>query len=654
MARRLRFLDLPLGVRKLVYRYMGMSGCTVDLNYNRLRLYAEGIYPDYEIQKQQGCFHDGDLKITRCEDCRTLEEYWTCGWDQYLGSRYLPDCDRDTCRGAPFVVDWLNGRYGSWMQAPEQFKTILGSNHFRICRSSPYGFAPFHDLPRDMLNNLGTLTIRLDGELVESLTIGGEWERLDQLRPIILHTEDGMQALAEWKKLVQRLTENIQPDHLTLYLIASVKDIETAESILEPLHQLPVLKDCGLWLSREHVPELKSLAQETIKRLTTSKQPFKYLDLPIEIRWRILEYTDLVYNNILEWKPPLSSLGRVPRQYCTCTQYVDVDVIEDGPYSRGIHFAECVVPIVDATSLEADLEWYVDRSVRHCCNTVQMHSPCARSRAGFCECIYHCDHSAYSSCALPGQRGDVPPLFLVSKQVLQDSIPVFYRRNKFLVSPPGVTPLRWVRDWPRGLRGPRSVIPMRRVELSLFFSSLQRNALQHIRYLEWLLPRLDNYTRAPRSTYLDYLDTIELMAQAMNLSQLTLVLNLRVVGRYIPQTQEFSRPERTRSEGAVYDRILQPLTRLTGLKDFFVYLRRVRKKHAGTMYRPRDIWAYDNDEMKYEKAVMGADYDSRARGKSWLERFASKVMDSLDERSFQWEFLDDYSDYYDPRTDLDG
>ncbi|KAL1603915.1 hypothetical protein SLS60_005507 [Paraconiothyrium brasiliense] len=477
-----------------------------------------------------------------------------------------------------------------------------------------------------MLRDLGTLTVRLDGEPIESVKIGGCWERLEELLPLNLSSRYGKYGLKEWERLVQRLAECIRPDHLTLYLIVNVKDIATAQTVLMPLYQLPRLKECGLWLNKEHIPELSMLAQDTVRRLKKpvhTDQPFKYLDLPIETRWRILEYSDLVYDKALEWKPRLSSLGKMPRPNCSCIEYVHGYMVDEG-----LHLPDCTTSDMDATELQDMDDWKTEYSAEHCCyrykNRSRFH--CKVTHTGFCECIFNCKHSAYSSGFMLGPRDGAHPLFLVSKQVHQDAVPIFFQRNRFLVLPPGKAyayrplPIDWPPAW-----GRRVIIPMHRLEISLFLSSIARNALQHIRYLEWLLPQFKNYTTAPKSAYLDYLDTIELMAQAMNLPLLTLVVDLRMEYPYRDWESDWE-PYlgRLPADGAVYDRILQPLRRLEGLKDFFVYLRRLKSVPVGApQYHLRR--AYDNDERKYEKAVMGANYDSRRRAKPWMNRFETRL-----------------------------
>jgi hypothetical protein len=143
---------------------------------------------------------------------------------------------------------------------------------------------------------------------------------------------------------------------------------------------------------------------------------------------------------------------------------------------------------------------------------------------------------------------------------------------------------------------------------------------------------------------LDYLDTIDMMTQAMNLPLLTLVLNLRVVDRDTHLEDSFW-PRRYDRDGKMYETILKPLCRLNGLKDCFVYLRRIPKKGAYRhTYTGKHGWVFDNDEMRYEKAIMGPKYDSAKRGKPWMERFEQKMV-AWDWARWEGHSLDAYGDY---------
>jgi hypothetical protein len=198
-------------------------------------------------------------------------------------------------------------------------------------------------------------------------------------------------------------------------------------------------------------------------------------------------------------------------------------------------------------------------------------------------------------------------LFWVSKQVRYDAISVYYARNQILVTPYNCTVIRLMRpfDDPWSVTGN---FPMPRIELSLYLSSIACNALQHIRWLEWILPSSDRTYLLPRTrAWSDYLDTILLMQNAMNLSILTFTINISASGwaHSLSQYQRSMHPD----DGAWrwYETIILPMRRLgeAGLKDFFVHLRRYDIEEGRRAHYERDL----------ERAVMGKNYDSSRRGK---------------------------------------
>jgi hypothetical protein len=651
MADLLTFYDLPLKARNLIYKYLDLTGYTVDLNYTELYVYPQNEYPDDSRADIVESLHSGSI-ITRCEDYRTLEEYWEWSYDEAGSYRSSYNHKNDGCEKWDFVAETTHDYYGSKLEAPEIFRTIYRSNHFRICRGSPGGFTPFFQLPTDALCELGTLTVRLDGEPQETIELNGDWNRLRQLAPLKLHSRYGKTAIKEWGRLIQRLMECVRPNHLTLYLIVNVPDIKTAEAVLKPLDQLPTLQNCGIWLSSKPSPELNRLIQMTIRRLTTTSldhrnlptstldQPFRYLDLPQELRSEILEYSDLISGAALEWKPSPSSIGRIRDPMCSCEKYF-------GYRFDNTHIEDCKTDYLEPPAVKKYLtDWDIAPISSEHCFLCEHDSPiriCKKPQAGFCECIFHCTHSANSSSTVSTSRKGVPSLFLVSHQVREDAIPVFFRRNRFVISPPGIIPIRLAARWPERLHLHRVILPMQRVELSLFIASLPRGALRHIRYLEWVLPQFENYRTAPRSAYLDYLDTIDTMSQAMHLPLLTLVLNLRVVDRDMDR-DHMVWPNRFHRDGEMYETILSPLCRLKGLKDCFVYLRRIRREDYQYYHMRTFSYLFDNDEMRYEKAIMGPRYDSAKRGKPWMERFEQKMI-AWDRDRWERHCLDTYGDY---------
>jgi hypothetical protein len=146
-----------------------------------------------------------------------------------------------------------------------------------------------------------------------------------------------------------------------------------------------------------------------------------------------------------------------------------------------------------------------------------------------------------------------------------------------------------------------------KLELDLYLSAIDRSALQHIRWLEWILPCSDPTYLSPnnRPTWLTYLDTILLMRNAMTMRALTLTINVSEP-KWYDCRREYGKPL---SENAWdwYKIVVGPLRSLgeDGLKDFFVHLRQF-----GTNKIERT-----RCEQSLETLVMGNTYDSRIRGK---------------------------------------
>ena len=103
--------------------------------------------------------------------------------------------------------------------------------------------------------------------------------------------------LPTWKKIVDHLALSANVSKLELKLICDVEDSKAADLILGPLKQLKLSK-CTLRLNEKYIPELEYLARQAVLRATSHnpaiRDPFRFLDLPTELRQRILSFTDLV------------------------------------------------------------------------------------------------------------------------------------------------------------------------------------------------------------------------------------------------------------------------------------------------------------------------------------------------------------------------
>lgn len=335
--------------------------------------------------------------------------------------------------------------------------------------------------------------------------------------------------------------------------------------------------------SQSRVVEVDELVQQTISQLTASRmdsdRPFRYLDLPQELRSLILEYTELVSLKDVQWRPQTSiqPLIKTDRTGCICNMDPEYTNIEDT--------GTCVCGYAEVERNQSNWRAY---------NIHLLHTDCCgkcrpENASHICFCSRNGSLSS-TSCICQRPRH---PFFSVSRQTREDAIPIYYSQNKIVVTPHCCPMLRSFGNGVTGPWLPNGFLNMPKIELSLYLSSIARNALKNIRWLEWILPSFRSRYLSPKApAWHDYLDTLKMMEHAMNLPKLTLVINLepREAHRF---SQEHILP---------FEDILLPLSRLRGLKDCFVYL------------RPRS-WRLKPEEVKLEKIVMGSEYNSSQREK---------------------------------------
>ncbi|KAL3473411.1 hypothetical protein BJX99DRAFT_261341 [Aspergillus californicus] len=118
-------------------------------------------------------------------------------------------------------------------------------------------------------------------------------------------------TLAQWKSTIKFIAPHLTGDQLDLTIICPVWNESTARRLLEPLHHLPVISNCHIRLGhlnrRNYAIQtmaMKAAKQAMGQNETTQIQPFRFFDLPTEIRLLIYQYTDLVSPlNKLNWDP---------------------------------------------------------------------------------------------------------------------------------------------------------------------------------------------------------------------------------------------------------------------------------------------------------------------------------------------------------------
>lgn len=103
--------------------------------------------------------------------------------------------------------------------------------------------------------------------------------------------------LPTWENIVDVLEASQSSSQLELRVVCEVKDVETAEIVLRPLRRLR-LPRLEIRLSFGYNQELATIARRTVLEVTShmpaASKPFRFLNLPTELRQHILSFTDLV------------------------------------------------------------------------------------------------------------------------------------------------------------------------------------------------------------------------------------------------------------------------------------------------------------------------------------------------------------------------
>lgn len=209
-------------------------------------------------------------------------------------------------------------------------------------------------------------------------------------------------------------------------------------------------------------------------------------------------------------------------------------------------------------------------------------------------------HTAYSSIHCCWRKPI--SLFQVSREIRQYAQYIFYSQNQFHIT---------VDPW--------CLLPSPDLEIPSNLQSLKpfpRDCLQHLRYIEWAFTdELEAHLVSPEQDgHPDWINVLDLISQNIPLSRLTFILSFgwEAACRFFGWLGDYEskNPE-------CYEQIVKPMTRLEGLKDYFI--------HLSWPVDMVDETGLEEYEQRLEKLVMGDGYDSFARGKvpKRVERFCS-------------------------------
>lgn len=400
-------------------------------------------------------------------------------------------------------------------------------------------------------------------------------------------------VFTEWHETAAYLASHIVPGRLELSLVCDVQhnDREAAQLVLDGLRLLPPLKDCHIRVCGTREPQLQRLVQDAVLRArgitslspgpaaaASPAPPRPYLvNLPRELRLRILEYTDLV----TPWKEVQwsrwSNGYQIERPRC---ELLACGIPCRAEFHHGCQFTQC---------------WK---------------TPQTEPSVG---CFCRRRHTAFSSrcrCWAPPT-----PLFRVCRALYADASKVLYNHNRLIV----VDSLHCT---PAAPMCPGDYSHQTFAASQFLRHVVPPHCLWHIRFLELVFGPITHLCR-PRDGHpaiQDWSNTLDWVKHELNLPALT----LRVV---MAPDIEGPSVSITKAQGkevlAVYNSILAPLRSLgaatdRGLARFYADLhwplRWSREVMAKREKNEEDTvaWVDSKDrelKRRTEQHVMGARYE---------------------------------------------
>jgi hypothetical protein len=464
---------------------------------------------------------------------------------RFMGKQYVLDCIPG-CQCSPLPFSLL---YVSRSVSEEVMRILYSENTFTISRSDLWGLKPLRNLSTNALSCLRSITVRLNNcECVYGPSLrtqdcdGTEFPGLLPCHPLCrtlgIHDKPLQKRarqhaaiLREWQQVVGRMVAHCRPGVLRLDLVCDTGDVLTAKVLLESLSSLPKVRACSIRLSQSPGWDLSALAGQTATQLLVGQSQEKALD-----------------NKQRPYQLPPEILTSI------------------------LHHSELVAPY--------DLEWRSDKGLVpfDCCKKCTATLDC-------CACSFY--HGAYSSTCTCWR---LPlSIFLVSHQVYDIALSIFYQRNRFIILPQG------------GRLDDLGSCDMAMPALTSFLQRLPPHAIPLLRSLGVAFPPFKSLLASESHQLLvDWKNSLVSLSSQCNTKELALDL-------FMSDSMPFRGNEAyQRALRRNYKLFTKPLESLSGLYDLFIYLEWPEGSTSQSMVE------YSN---KLEKEIMGADYNSKARGK---------------------------------------
>ncbi|RHZ67861.1 hypothetical protein CDV55_105311 [Aspergillus turcosus] len=387
-------------------------------------------------------------------------------------------------------------------------RTFYSENHFCFEDDMGCGLRSLSNMGRIGWGSLRRFAIRIGAEYCQ----GPQKQACHGTAEEVLENDSQLEkngVLGMWRQICHQLATHItQDDQLEIRLICGAATKKTLAAFLEPLQQLPRLRELSIRVGPCRNLDLQQALMATIaqktKFLIRQARPgvFRFLDLPVELQVRILEFTELVAPQPL-----------ILRSW----------------YKRYKRF------------LPHDCWWGACNARPH---------PYIIDQGCWCPATHTAFSTAHPCWQLPDTR------YLVSKSMRELALSVYYSKNTFEVwYDPSDSPdtAAWTPQTSGFLRG------------------FPEYSWKDLRRVHWIFPSdLDEDAFRPMDKEpADWTKTMKVISQSFNLANFILELSLSPSDI---RTWKPEQPEKVERRLGLYDRIVEPVRQLNGLvKDFFVH-----------------------------------------------------------------------------------
>ncbi|KAF3769357.1 hypothetical protein M406DRAFT_75838 [Cryphonectria parasitica EP155] len=433
--------------------------------------------------------------------------------------------------------------------------------------------------------------------------------------------------LDEWLDTAHEVGQTVLAGQLELSIVCDTVDTQTAKLAAGGLAYFPD-RDGDMGKIAE------AAALKATGRAPRAIAAFRFMDLPTELRMLILSYTDLVIPlKEVQWHPT--------RKYHLKNRQKRCD-----RFSYGVRSYPCPDSGQDWIPMSRD-RW---PGAQNCpCDNGYFHYACIfrncwqHTGQGDCSCQRR--HTAYST-NTDGCRCWTPPsgLFLVGRHFYRDAQSIFFNQNRVIVMPHSGVEMN---DPPTGQHPAH-------YSASLFLrSGLVTASLQYIGFLDIVFPPIDREPAPDDPDLVDWFETLRWAKDLLDLPRLTLRFEIAEHGHacWAPESRQklngdaykaivkgcfaFLRPLGFfRGTSSDHLKAGQQAAASDGLRRLFIHVAapaycRTELNYWAKYGVPDDLnqaavawretrrkeWKKFSMEEKFERSIMGSNYDSQKAGK---------------------------------------